>query len=346
MSHENSISSDGARAQEELVEFWSRRYSEVKHELDYFKNMFGVGSEPTVLPEPPKSAKSEGFDELFNFVREEAARRQAADVELRSLLASGSASYADHLNLLAEEKDDLATRLQKSQDEQSALSKQLRTIQTHVAALATETRQWRRKRIAQLFPEPQPPSFLDATFETTYLNFGDPDSFMRLVPNDPVLRSRRIVFYPRPPNALPMDVSSIARSGYWFFPVVVSEHEVFELIVESEQNQWTYLGTYRTASLPGYEMKLSEWLCLDEETRAGHCSRAREHARAQLPVACRGESLDVRRFYDTGEWTVLCYSLHCVGFNKSFYLGIQSVARSQVAVASHATAQQPPSTRV
>ena len=37
---------------------------------------------------------------------------------------------------------------------------------------------------------------------------------------------------------------------------------------ETLYHQWTYLGRYKSVHLPGGEMRLSEWLALDDEVSA------------------------------------------------------------------------------
>jgi hypothetical protein len=47
----------------------------------------------------------------------------------------------------------------------------------------------------------------------------------------------------------------------------VAVHAHYVLICDP---QWTYLGRYTTSPLPSADMRLSEWMVLDEQVRRAH----------------------------------------------------------------------------
>jgi len=78
----------------------------------------------------------------------------------------------------------------------------------------------------------------------------------------------------------------------------------------------------------GDEMKLAEWLTLDDQTKAVHCRRIASHELPQGQTASYPAQLDVKRRYETGEWSVPCYSLQCLGFNTPLLDALHGAAAS------------------
>ncbi|KZT03465.1 uncharacterized protein LAESUDRAFT_683601 [Laetiporus sulphureus 93-53] len=313
---EQPATSDSSNAQG-LVELWKQKYFECNLELEKLKLSHGTQSEPVAVAEQKESVKTGKLDELLNLVREEAARRQVADAELRSLIDKSNVASFENVTQLAKENGELAAQLQSLRIQHATLLKQVQTNRIQIRALAAEAGLQRRAKIEQLFPKS---TFVDADFKTVSLKIGAADTSKHFLFNATAhVGNQRVVSLPLPPKALPADVPSVAQSGYWFFDAAIRlEDASFELIIECEQNLWMYFGTYCSAILPEFEMKLSEWLCLDEETREKHCARARASAKGQSS-AYEDRSLKVRRLYDTGELVIPCYSLRCIGFNKHFY---------------------------
>lgn len=201
----------------------------------------------------------------------------------------------------------------------------MNTFAVQATVLAAEAHKWRRDKILELF---KTDSFVANDFDSPLLISKNPRLIYDVLP-DHLLSGRRLCFLPRPPSCLPLRVSSIAQSGYWFYPPWTFAPDVaFELVVEGDPHEWKYLGTYVTAPLVGYEMKLSEWMILDDETKDQHCLRVKAQIleQAQLPTTCTG--LDVRRHYDIGEWSVPCYSLCCMGFSMKLHDALQYASKA------------------
>ncbi|KIY48294.1 hypothetical protein FISHEDRAFT_11865, partial [Fistulina hepatica ATCC 64428] len=199
---------------------------------------------------------------------------------------------------------------------------QVQTFYSQVSGLATEADRLRRRAIADMFP---PAQFIDGSFQPRYIAFLDSAAVSRTLialkwagcTHRSVTYS--VIFLPRPPLCMPLHVPSCAQSGYWFAPnLPLPDETPFELIVEGAPSQWTYLGRYTTAPLTGHEMRLSEWMLLDERTKAAHCARIQPHSYAA--------QLEVKRRYDTGEWGVPCFNLHCVGFDHDLLAALQAAA--------------------
>lgn len=135
----------------------------------------------------------------------------------------------------------------------------------------------------------------------------------------------------------------------------------FELIVEVEPNtvstiihydkmiktscfQWRYFGRYVTRLFQGYEMKLSEWMMLDEQVapilpllRAGadafpiqiktiFCSRLAAQRLSNGQQTSYASQAVIRQNYDSGEWNIPCYSLECVGYDMALYEALTASA--------------------
>ncbi|KAI0933541.1 hypothetical protein AcV5_005663 [Taiwanofungus camphoratus] len=320
-----TISLDVSYAKE-LVEFWGFRYREVKEELEALKNShYLLEQQAQKIIVNDELQKLQG---LITSMEKESERRQAVDTELRDLIARSGRSeevFNRKVALLQKENEDLIARLSTIESEQSMLSQQVQMFYTQAGALATEAHHWRRDKIAQMF---QDNSFVDENFESCSLLFDDPSLILRALPA-PAKSSRRIYFVARPPNCMPLRVPSIAKSGYWFYPTwIVPDDAVFELVVEGKPDEWTYLGSYTSAPLLGYEMKLSEWTTLDDETKEGHCSRVTQQILAQSQLPAFSDKLDVKRHYDAGEWSVPCYSLRCTSFSMLLYNALHVAAKA------------------
>jgi len=138
-------------------------------------------------------------------------------------------------------------------------------------------------------------------------------------------------FLPRPPTCMPLRVPSCGKHGYWFYPAwLLPDNTEFELIVEGRATEWQYLGRYVSVALPGGEMRLSEWMSLDEETKIAHCMRVAYQSSSQAQTTQLMSStthlLEVKRRYECGAWSVPCFTLRCVGFNKLLYESLQGAA--------------------
>ncbi|KAF8170656.1 hypothetical protein K438DRAFT_1853618 [Mycena galopus ATCC 62051] len=112
-----------------------------------------------------------------------------------------------------------------------------------------------------------------------------------------------------------MDISP-GQSGFWFAPPDFHppRDSAFELVVEVEEHKALYYGRYVSRPLPGWEMRMSEWVVLDEEIKNTRCRRIAE---LEIQVAGRQSlnQIQWRQLYDSGEWAAACLSLECVGFD-------------------------------
>ncbi|KAH9935817.1 hypothetical protein B0H21DRAFT_759183 [Amylocystis lapponica] len=311
---------------EELVEFWSHRYKEVKAELESLK-----AAQPTLAqqPDPELVSQNEKLSELISLVQDESNRRTAAELELRELFQKSVETEAlrQCASRLEREHGEVTARLTKSETERSVLVQQVQTFFVQASALAIEARRWRRDKIEDMY-DPAREAFVELDFESKALSFEHGQAVIDALPAE-IINNSRLYFLPRPPSCMPLHVPSIAKSGYWFFPTVILPDEtIFELVVEGAAGEWTYLGSYCSALLPGYDMKLSEWMILDDQTKAAHCARIASQIGAQNQQPPFSVQIDVKRRYDTGEWSVPCYSLRCVGFDMELYEALHVVAKT------------------
>ncbi|OBZ75512.1 hypothetical protein A0H81_04883 [Grifola frondosa] len=314
----SKISLDATHAAE-LVEFWSQKYKDTKDELEKLK-FLGTQSEKDSRLQNAK------LQEIIALLQDESKKRQVADAELRDLITrSGIAQEALHRRTVQLESDniELSRKLHVCDIERIILAQKVQTINMQAAALAGEVQSGvRMEKVAQLF---ETPASLDPEFESAALRFSYPRSIIEALP---------AVAFPSPATkCLPLRVPSAGRSGYWFWPLwSLREDSVFQLVVEYRPDEWTYLGEYTTALLPGYDMKLSEWTTLDEMRSAldqRHALLPRDKAHPFTAAAPASVSeVEVKRRYEAGEWSVPCFSLRCLGFDKQLYDALQTAAKT------------------
>lgn len=268
----------------ELVEFWSKKYRETKRELDNLK---------TVM-----MRKLSERDEILEIVR---SIKKTVDDE---------ATLRHKLEVAIKEKDELASRLARLEAERNFLSRRTQLSITQTSSLAKEAIEHRNSVISQRFPHV---NFVERSAKTTVI-FTD---YVAIIKDLPSTFSRdRLQFMICPPSSLPLYVPVFGQHGFWFY---APSYEPFQLIAEIHPNEWSYLGQYVSAPFPNAEMKLSEWMSLDEETKTNHCSRVASLNPGRDPVA-------VRQRYETGEWKIPCCSLQCVGYNKWLGEALQRAA--------------------
>lgn len=258
----------------ELVEFWSKKYRETKKELDNLK---------TVM-----MRKLSERDEILEIVR---SIKKTVDDE---------ATLRHKLEVAIKEKDELASRLARLEAERSFLSRRTRLSITQTSSLAKEAIEHRNSVVSQRFP---PVNFVERSAKTTVI-FTDYTAIIKDLPS--TFSRDRLQFMICPPSSLPLYVPVFGQHGFWFY---APSYEPFQLIAEIHPNEWSYLGQYVSAPFPNAEMKLSEWMSLDEETKTNHCSRV-------ASLSPGGDPVVVRQRYETGEWKIPCCSLQCVGYNK------------------------------
>ncbi|KAL1742615.1 hypothetical protein HDZ31DRAFT_84007 [Schizophyllum fasciatum] len=307
----------------EVVEFWGRRYREVKEELEELKATCGAKENraPGGL-EGCVPARLEGL--LTQLDVHLTSLRKKDKVARDSLISKkDDAPLKEAIAIALKERDDLRFRASALEADRAALTSQVQAFMIQAAALATEACHARMNAVLKQFSTT---SFVDKEFQVTPLTLTEPEAFMHSLPPQ-YTNGTRLYFLPRPPACMPLHVPRSAQSGYWFYPVLLAPGDTqFELIVEGSPGQWTYLGRYVTVSMPGQEMKLCEWMMLDERTKQAHCHRIASHTTDNGQAPSVAAQLEVRRRYDTGEWNVPCYSLQCIGYDMALYATLHEVA--------------------
>ncbi|KAF8191544.1 hypothetical protein K438DRAFT_1970531 [Mycena galopus ATCC 62051] len=248
-------------------------------------------------------------------------RLQANDNFLQDVITSSQTERRIALQKLEAcraENTNLLVQVGKLNTERVALQNQIQSYYSQVLSLAQEAHRRRMAAALELFKP---------------VNFFLDDSFTPDAMNAPW----QLYFIPQPPHAIPLRVESPGQHGYWFYPFNLSPIDSqFELIVEVEPAKWLYYGRYITQVFQGFEMKLSEWMSLDEQvvlicrhrtsfnilfvqTKMIFCSRvaSREYEGGQqAPYATQ---MHVRRSYDAGQWNIPSYILRCVGYDMAIY---------------------------
>ncbi|KAH8824596.1 hypothetical protein DL96DRAFT_1614537 [Flagelloscypha sp. PMI_526] len=222
---------------------------------------------------------------------------------------------------------DVQAKLTRWESEGVALRAQVATFHAQASVISTETDRVRKDAITALFPAAD---FLEDTFKPRVLSAPDIPTFVASLNGTGALQKYRLYLLPKPPSCMPLRVQFCGSHGYWFAPTTVPPDD-FELIVEGRAGEWTYLGKYVTAPFPGHEMRLAEWMNLDELTKLAYCARLHPSSGTQ-PQAT--SPVEIKRRHDIGEWVSPCYSLRCVGFSTDLYelliqkLGTKAAATS------------------
>ncbi|KAJ6606297.1 hypothetical protein DFH09DRAFT_1353457 [Mycena vulgaris] len=296
----------------ELVEFWGFKYKEVKEELEALKKAEGLEDSTLSYGELRRMVQklqSEAFDT--------ARRLEANEKYLHDLIAStrNEQQAAQHkLAACNAEKADLFVRLARSDNERLTLYHQVEISYSQAASLAAEADRQRMAIVAELFPAT---SFFADTF--TPLIFNSAKRVVRGLPQDSSNPQAKLYFLPRPPASTPLRVPAACQCGYWFYPFNLSTEAPFDLIVEVGSDTWLYFGRYQSRLLPGYEMKISEWITLDEEVKLNFCTRVASQRGSVGQHASHAAQVDIRQRYDSGQWNIPCYTLQCVGFNMTLH---------------------------
>ncbi|KAI0314784.1 hypothetical protein OF83DRAFT_1174441 [Amylostereum chailletii] len=310
----------------EAAEHWAKKYHEMKRERDSEslqecaalypdrdENKFTQQDLRKLINEALKqcSGKRGAVDSDSDDLRQQLARAR--------LEADGQRQKAE---TLINERVELFDRVSKAEVGLTLLALKVDKFYSQCSALAHEADLLRQYQVRDLF---EPVAF----FETGKMVLGvanvEPSDLRRFMDNFIHMhisqgKTQAIHFLNRPPQCLPLRIDHPGQHGYWFCPLGVPEDDApFELIVEGLPCQWMYLGTYTTKLLPGAEMKLSEWMVLDESTKTGHCKRMAAQLESlplgQIPSQISQQEIKSR--FDTGEWNVPCHSLRCVGFDAA-----------------------------
>ncbi|KAK0458608.1 uncharacterized protein EV420DRAFT_367509 [Desarmillaria tabescens] len=211
---------------------------------------------------------------------------------------------------LKKDKQDLVERLAAIEKKTTGLSKQIDTFRVQAKALAAQAHQRRLEIVSLAFGTT---CFVEDSFVPTRVVFKEPAEIMSTLPSEPA-ESLHILFLPGLPQSMPLHIPRVAQAGYWFHPpVTLPKGTPVELVVEAESHEWLYLGRYLSAPFDGEEMKLSEWIELDAQTKKTYCVTISQTLKEQndQQVSC----VDIHRQLDSGEYAAPCYSLQCVGYD-------------------------------
>ncbi|TFK46345.1 hypothetical protein OE88DRAFT_1739450 [Heliocybe sulcata] len=322
------VSIDAVHSQE-LVEFWSAKYKAAKDELEALKARHQADS--TMLSRQGK-LKSEGYsngelllNELLSTLKSEVQERKGSHGKiLETISKSGESRQKLLTQLMESEKDrlDLTKRVGSLEAEHVTMSVQIQQFYLQSRILAHEAEERRLRMLAALFPA------LDPITASQPVRLAQPYLIQSSLA--PEFRDFHLYLVPRPPSYLPVRVTAPGKHGYWFYPPwVLPPGLEFELIVEVREMEWLYLGRYISAVFEGGEMKLSEWLSFDEQTKAKHCMRVASQGTPPGSVPSLAAQAEVKRKYEVGEWSVPCYSLRCVGYDVALFRALHAAGAAQ-----------------
>ncbi|KZT74022.1 hypothetical protein DAEQUDRAFT_720868 [Daedalea quercina L-15889] len=320
--------------------YWKNKYQDAQREISALRRIIELNRNTET------GSQTNKVDELINLMREEAQRRKASDEELARCLAPVKKESPfrvfdledpdERAGSLDREKAALEKRAQDAEQAQAALKHQIGTFRAEVKALAAEARQMRIRRLEQLTQKNCVVLFEEG-FTPRSVSCSNTQAWLKAIPQD-ATRGRTLYFLVRPPHSLPIYVPGWANSGYWFHPegLITGDRE-FELIIEVKPNEWCYVGRYRSNPLRGFDMHLSEWTDIDDETKTTFVARVQSQVFSQSAVPASGAGQftveTIRKNYDTGVWRVPSYSLHCLGYSKTLYSALHSAAMRTVAAA-------------
>ncbi|KAK0227906.1 hypothetical protein IW262DRAFT_1347757 [Armillaria fumosa] len=231
----------------------------------------------------------------------------------------------DEVLVLRKENKDLVGRLAAVEKKTTDLSKQIDAFRFQAKTLAAQAHQRRLEIISMVFGKT---SFVKDIFVPTRVLFNDPAQIMSALPSE-LTQPLSVYFVPLPPRSMPLHIPKIAQAGYWFHPpITVPEGTPVELVVEAKPHEWLYLGRYLSAPLDGENMKLSEWIELDAQTKTAYCtavSRTLKEKMLDQQVSCA----DIQRQLDSGEYGAPCYSLQCIGYDLALQEAFVKASTSQ-----------------
>ncbi|KAJ7471235.1 hypothetical protein B0H11DRAFT_2237533 [Mycena galericulata] len=298
----------------ELIEFWGFRYKEVKQELDNSKATGGQKDDVPTYSELKRSVEH---------LKEEAARTALRLEEnekfVQDLVSATRNEYkaiVHELETCKAEKNQLVIQLGRSDTERMSLYHQVHKSYSQAISLAAEADRQRMVVVSELYPSR---SLFEHDFTPSSLEFRSPEQTVRALRRDSK-GTWQFYFLPCPPTSLPLRVAHAGQSGYWFNPFNISPiGTTFELVAEVQRHKWVYFGRYVTGLLPGHEMKMSEWISLEEQVKATFCSHIASQMVPGSQAASYGSQAGVRQRYDSGQWSIQCYTLECVGYDMALY---------------------------
>ncbi|ETW76999.1 hypothetical protein HETIRDRAFT_327583 [Heterobasidion irregulare TC 32-1] len=364
VSVRNRISIDASYAPE-MVKFWAKKYQDAKKELDLLKVRICItffSSEAScrdsdkavtvclkqrhLFTQPDRNElqqEQKSLKTLVSQLKSESRVRAAYEKELNKTVVKAQQQkdkWQEEVVRFEKERTETVGKVADLEAENEAL-KQSRTSMVNVML-------WLRRLIKVGGPRSRqftPVSFIDPVFlegikpvqlPETLLDALGPKVSLMLSGDRPSMQSD-IHFIRRPPICMPLCVEECGMHGHWFYPTAqVRENTPVDLVIESTPNMWMYLGKYLCAFMPVSEMQLSEWMNLNEITKVIHC---RQVVSAGLPPdqsVLLPAQMTMKRRYETGEWSVPCFSLRCVGFDvdlyNSLHLAVEELMRPTAAL--------------
>ncbi|KAJ7042091.1 hypothetical protein C8F04DRAFT_116032 [Mycena alexandri] len=304
----------------EVVEFWGFKYKEVKQELEALKRS-GTYDDVQTYGELKRLIELLQTEAITNTKRLEANEKFIQEIVVST--RNEQRATQQKLDACNAEKRDLLVQIGRLNTERISLHRQVQVCYSQAASLAAEADRQRMAAVAELFNSEN--SFIDESFTPTSAMFSSLQEIVASLPRD---TEWQLYFMPRPPNSIPLRVQEVGKPGYWFYPFNLSPMDApFDLVVETDSNTWLYFGRYTSRPFSSYEMRLSEWMTLDEQTKLIFCSRvASENSKLPIQPASYTTQIDIRQRYDSGQFNVPCYSLECVGYDMELYDALQSTA--------------------
>ncbi|KAI0037982.1 hypothetical protein FA95DRAFT_1313509 [Auriscalpium vulgare] len=324
----------------ELVEYWAHKYRDVKREMDALQGQLAItpdrdallGAVPVVEPRDRKPQPAGDDDDQRALLLDARRKIDALNAELLHE---------------AREKAALSARVAQAELKAVGTQKQFEHFFAQCVGLALEADSSRQKRIRAMLPALHlgsfPPAMKYAVLGTEPADLHDAVAIRNLEAYCAAQKPNSVMqLVQRPPMSLPVRIGACGQHGYWYYPG--NYRTPFELIIEGKPGEWLYLGRYISTELrdPDEQMHLSEWMSLDELTKAEHCLRSASLGLPAGQYASHAAQLDLKRRYDTGEWVIPCYMLQCVGFDNGFHdtlHGVSGADTSRVTSASERNVQ-------
>ncbi|KAK0225055.1 hypothetical protein EDD85DRAFT_958777 [Armillaria nabsnona] len=230
----------------------------------------------------------------------------------------------DRVEVLRKDKQDLMERLAAVEKKTTDLSKQAK-------ALVEKAHQRRLEIVSLAFGKT---SFIEESFVPTRVVFNDLAQIMSALPSD---LTQSLQYEPSCLDSYLWKAQSflvytpfLCPPGYRFHPpITIPKGTPVELVVEAKPHEQLYLGRYLSAPLDGEDMKVSEWIKLDTQTKKAYCTAVGQTLKEQKPdqqVSCA----KIQRQLDSGEYAAPCYRLQCVGYDLALQEAFVKASTSQL----------------
>ncbi|KAK0225078.1 hypothetical protein EDD85DRAFT_958812 [Armillaria nabsnona] len=216
----------------------------------------------------------------------------------------------DKVLVLRKDKQVLMEQLAMIEKKAMGLFKQAK-------ALAAQAHQRRLELVSTTFGKM---AFIEESFIPTHVIFNEPAQIMSALPSD-LMQSMCVYFLPLPP---PVYASAHPQHRLGRVPVSSSHYNS-----QRNTSRRLYLGRYLSAPLDGENMKVSEWIKLDAQTKKAYCTTVGQTLKEQKPdqqVSCA----KIQQQLDSGEYAAPYYRLQCVGYNLVLQEAFVKASTSQL----------------